>query len=217
MTDGAERLERGGAGDLAGAVAAHAVGDRDETHRVVDEVAVLVALAHAADVGGGADDEPHRPPCSRVTMASATVWPNCTWSPRRSLRACPARLAVEQRAVARAEVLDVDVAVAPEDARVHLSTRRSSSSTMPQPPPRPTVSSSVHGERLAAARRGLEDAETAGPATRVPARSAGAGRGGLRDAAAAAPAPGPASRSRPPARRGTGTGRAAPGSRTSGW
>ena len=41
------------------AVAAHAVGDRDEADGVVDEVAVLVALADPADVGGGADDQPH--------------------------------------------------------------------------------------------------------------------------------------------------------------
>ena len=59
VTDGAERLDRGRARDFAAAVAAHAVGDRDEIHRLVDEVAVFVAFAHTTDVGRGADDESH--------------------------------------------------------------------------------------------------------------------------------------------------------------
>ena len=50
---GAQRLERGGAGHLTGPMTAHAVGDGDEPHRVVDEVGVLVAVAYPADVGGG--------------------------------------------------------------------------------------------------------------------------------------------------------------------
>ena len=56
---GAQRLERGGARDLAGPMTAHAVGDGDEPHRVVDEVGVLVPVAYPADVGGGPHDEPH--------------------------------------------------------------------------------------------------------------------------------------------------------------
>ncbi len=76
---GAQGLQRGGARDLTGAVAAHAIGDGDQAEAVclVDE-AVLVAVADAADVGdaGGHDlDRAH-------LVTSATVWPNCTWSPR---------------------------------------------------------------------------------------------------------------------------------------
>ena len=39
--------------DLAGGVAAHAVGDDEERELLVDEVVVLVVLADAAHVGRG--------------------------------------------------------------------------------------------------------------------------------------------------------------------
>ena len=78
---GTQRFQRGGARDLAGAVAAHAVGDGDQAEAVglVDEV-VLVAVADTADVGdaGGHQLEPAH------LVTSATVWPNCTRSPRLS-------------------------------------------------------------------------------------------------------------------------------------
>ena len=51
---GAQRLERGRARDLAGTVTTHAVRHREESERLVDEVTVLVPVAHLADVGGGA-------------------------------------------------------------------------------------------------------------------------------------------------------------------
>ena len=56
---GAQRLHRGRARDLAGAVTADAVGHGDEPHRVVDEVGVLVPVANPADVGGGPRHESH--------------------------------------------------------------------------------------------------------------------------------------------------------------
>ena len=74
---GAQRLERGGARHLAAAVTAHAVGDGDEPEVVVDEVAVLVVVAHLADVGGRAHDD-----AERHRWTSPTVSPNCTRSPR---------------------------------------------------------------------------------------------------------------------------------------
>ena len=115
---GAQRLERGRARDLAGAVAAHAVGDRDEAHRVVDEVAVLVAVAHAADVGGGADDESHVTAMSRVTSArSARTAPGRRGG---AASACTSGSPFSSVPLREPEVLDVDVAVAPEHARVHL-------------------------------------------------------------------------------------------------
>ncbi len=53
---GAQRFERGRTGHLTAEVTTHAVGQRDQPDRVVDEVTVLVALAHPPDVSGGADD-----------------------------------------------------------------------------------------------------------------------------------------------------------------
>ena len=50
--------------DLAGGVAAHAVGDDEETELLVDEEVVLVVVAHLADIGGGVKPngvaQPHR-------------------------------------------------------------------------------------------------------------------------------------------------------------
>ena len=85
---GSQRFERRGARDLAGAVTAHAVGDGDQAEAVglVEEV-VLVAVANPADVGDTGGDElegsPAAPPCPFAALVtSATVWPNCTRSPR---------------------------------------------------------------------------------------------------------------------------------------
>src|SRR2546426_7143790 len=59
---------------------AHPVGHRDQAHAIVDEEVVLVALPDPPDVGDTPGDEVDR--AHRTT--SATVWPNCTRSPRRS-------------------------------------------------------------------------------------------------------------------------------------
>ena len=72
-----ERLDGGGAGHLAGPVAAHPVGHGPQATGVVDEDAVLVLRPAAADVGPGARGEPH---CT----ISSTVWPIWSLSPRRS-------------------------------------------------------------------------------------------------------------------------------------
>ena len=56
----AETFERHRAGDLAGPVTTHAVRDGEQLEAPVDEVAVLVALAHHPGVGGGSADDLHR-------------------------------------------------------------------------------------------------------------------------------------------------------------
>src|SRR4029450_9092068 len=57
-----------GAGPLAGAVAAHAVGDRG--HRLGAEVAVLVVLAHPTHVGGGGEYQARQRRSSRGALPS---------------------------------------------------------------------------------------------------------------------------------------------------
>ena len=118
LTERAQRLERGRARDLAGAVAAHAVGDRDETHRLVDEVAVLVAFAYTTDIGRGADDESHVTAMSARDLGDGATELHLV-APANALRGSDGA-AVQQRAVPGAQIFDVDVTVAPEDARVHL-------------------------------------------------------------------------------------------------
>ena len=48
-----DRADGEGAGDLAGGVAAHPVGDDEKRELLVDEEVVLVVVADAADVGRG--------------------------------------------------------------------------------------------------------------------------------------------------------------------
>ena len=114
------------AGDLAGLVAAHAVGDA-EHHRLGDE-GVLVPGAHPTDVGGRTP--PHRRLVGERDViahysASKTVLPICTRSPLVRCSGVSQALAVEVGAVGRAEVLDhrqpgvaVDAGVQLRDERV---------------------------------------------------------------------------------------------------
>ena len=82
------------AGDLAGLVPAHAVGDAED-HRLGDE-RVLVAGAHQTDVGGGPPTHGRLVGERNVVAhysASNTVLPICTRSPlaRRSARSVACR------------------------------------------------------------------------------------------------------------------------------
>ena len=68
-------------GDLAAAVSAHAVGDREQRRH--HQVGVLVALADVADVGRDARLDPHRRSSSAVLPILITS-PGCTWPARRA-------------------------------------------------------------------------------------------------------------------------------------
>ena len=119
---GAQCFERGGARDLAGAVPTHAVGDGHEAHRLVDEVAVFVAFAHTTDIGRGADHESHVTAMSACDLGDGA--PELHLVTTADAFRSGDGAAVQQGAVARAQILDVDVAVAPEHTRVHLRDER---------------------------------------------------------------------------------------------
>ncbi len=153
---GAQRLERGRARHLARTVATDPVRHRDEPERLVDEVTVLVHLAHLTDVGGRAHLESHGVLTSAHRLGDGASELHAITTAE-ALRAAH-RLAVEQRPVPRAEILDVHVAAATEDARVDLRHERVVEHDAAAAP-------ATHGElvgeheRLAAPRGRLQDAQ----------------------------------------------------------
>ena len=211
----AQRLERGGARDLAGAVPAHAVGDRDQPHRVVDEVGVLVALADAADVGGGPDDEPH-----------VTARPR-----RRSGRTAPGRRVAAATACTSGSPFSSVPLREPRSSTYTAPSRRNSARVHGRHERvvgehDPAAAAAADGELVGRA-RSSRPARLGGsriwrwPGPRPCAGLAGreAGDGAPRGGAAGCCGTGAGARisSPRPAPPGTGTGRGARGSRTSGW
>ena len=106
-----ERAQRHRRGHLAGPVPAHAVGHRDQELR--GQRTVLVHRPDPADVGDG------RCPQGRHA-SSSTVEPTCSRSPGADQHRARHLGPVEVGAVGGAEVLDVDLAAAHEDAGVDL-------------------------------------------------------------------------------------------------
>ena len=114
----AQRLDRGPATRPRRRVAAHAVGDREQREPVVDDVRVLVVVAHAAGVGERAGGELHRAP------TSSTVSPTCTRSPLRTRAACATCLPFTNVPFVEPRSSMQQLPVALDDARVHLRHER---------------------------------------------------------------------------------------------
>ena len=177
---GAQRLERGRARDLAGAVAAHAVGDGVEREPVVDDEAVFVDRAQPPDVGARADVDPHaaspfvtasprarsgRPGCGRPCAA-------CT--PRSSGAPLTRVPFVEPRSSTN---------TSPSRSKTRactFETNVSSGSEIPQPARAADRELTVHVEGAAARGGRLDDEQAPRPARRLrpwPAAGAGCGTG----------------------------------------
>ena len=62
------RPDGDGAGDLAGRVTAHPVGDDEEAELLVDEEVVLVVVTDLADIGGGIET-------NGVAQPHLALWP----------------------------------------------------------------------------------------------------------------------------------------------
>ncbi len=131
---GPQRLDRGVARDLAAAVAAHAVGDREQRALVVDEERVLVVRAHEALVGGRRGRELHR-------CASSTVSPTCTVSPLRSFTGSVMRLPFTSVPLVEPASSTQSAPLRSKARACTCETKVSNVSATAQPPPRPMVES----------------------------------------------------------------------------